>query len=174
MNIKKFFPVTIICGGIFFIFLWLHFVFIPIQSQILEIQTETKRLQAVEKDLEKLQRRNKNLSEFAEFTEENLSKSKKLLPEKSSEENFSEEIYKSAEKNKILINSLKVGELISEENFQKQSVQIKIEGNYTSILNFISDIYDGKRFAKPENISMENSGENFITCNAEFFIFSLK
>lgn len=172
MKIKKFLPVAIICGGIFLISTLLYFVFIPIQGKILEMETETKNFQAVEKNLRELQRRHENFEEFAESIEENLNELKKSLPEKSSQEKFSAEIYQAAEKNKIAVTLLQVGEIISEENFQKQSVKIKLEGNYISILNFLRDIYDGERFAKLENISLESSKENFITCDAEFFIFS--
>lgn len=178
MNIKKFFPAVIIFGGIFLIFAFMEFVFSPIQSKILEMQTETKHLQAVEKNLRELQSRHENFAEFAAVTEENLIELKKLLPEKSLQEQFTAKIYKSAEKNKLVVNSLQVGELIPIENdnknFQKQSIKIKISGNYISILNFLREIEDGERFAKLENIFVENSGKNTVTCNAEFFIYVLE
>ena len=176
MKIKKSFPVAIICGGIFLIFLFVQFIFIPIQSKILEMQTETKRLQAIEKNLSELQSRHENFSEFVELTAENLSVLKKFLPEKSAQENFTAELYKFAEKNKLAVIFLQVGELVSvenaEKNFQMQSIKIKLEGNYISLLNFLREVEDGERFAKLENISLENSAENFVTCNAEFFIYS--
>ena len=172
MKTKKSLPVVITVGGIFLILALLYFVFIPIHGKILEMETETKHLQAVEKTLREFERRHENFEEFAELTEERLLELKKAFPEKSSQEKFSAEIYKSAEKNKIAVTLLQVGELILEENFQKQSVKIKLEGNYISILNFLRDIYDGERFAKLENISLESSKENFITCDAEFLIFS--
>ena len=73
---------------------------------------------------------------------ESSSKLEKLLPENSDQEKFSAEIYKLAEKNKIAVTSLQVGETISdnEKNLSRQSVKIKLEGKYISILNFMYNI----------------------------------
>lgn len=174
MQMKKFSPVVIIGGGIFLIIMFLQLIFLPLQSQILEMRMETAHLQAVEKTLRKFESQQENFEDFAELTRENLIELQKLLPEKSAQEEFTAEIYKAAEKNKIAVTFLQVGDLVAEENFQKQSVKIKLEGDFISVLNFLRDISDGERFAKLENITLENSEENFIICNAEFFIFALK
>lgn len=175
MRGKNFLPIMIICGGfvaIFFI-LW-NFFYVPIQGEILQMQLETKKLLAVEKELKILQSRHEDFAEFVESNGEELSKLKKLLPENSAQEKFSAELYKLAEKNKIAVTSLQVGEIISDEekNLSRQSVKIKIEGKYIAILNFLREVEDGERFAKLENISLENSGGNLILGEAEFFIFS--
>ena len=156
----------------FLSFALFKFVYVPLQSEIFEMQIETKRLQAVEKSLKSFQRQHENLSEFMELTEDRLTVSKKLLPEKLETENFVSEVYKSAGENSVNLILLQVGEVVAEEKFQRQSVKIKIAGDYVSILNFMRSIYDGERFAKLENISMEKSDKNFIACEMEFFIFS--
>ena len=174
MREKNFLPIAIICGGVVAIFILWQFFYVPIQSEILQMQLETKKLLAVEQELKILQSRHEDFSEFVALNGERLSELKKLLPENSEQEKFSAEIYKLAEKNKITVTSLQVGEIISDEekNLSRQSVKIKLEGKYISILNFIREIEDGGRFAKLENISLENSDGNLILSETEFFIFN--
>lgn len=174
MRGRNFLPITIICGGVVAIFILWKFFYVPIQSEILQMQLETKKLSAVEHELKILQSRHENFSEFVELNGERLSELKKLLPESSNQEKFSAEIYKLAERNKIAVTSLQVGEIISyeEKKLSRQSVKIKFEGKYISILNFLREVEDGERFAKLENISLENSDGNLILSEAEFFIFN--
>lgn len=174
MRGKNFLPITIICGGFVAIFILWQFLYVPMKSEILQMQLETKRLLAVERELKILQSRHENFSEFVELNGERLSELKKLLPQNSEQEKFTAEIYKLAEENKIAVTSLQVGEIISDEekNLSRQSVKIKLEGKYILLLNFIREIEDGERFAKLENISLENSDGNLILSEAEFFIFN--
>lgn len=174
MRGKNFLPIIIICGGLSAIFILWKFFYVPIQSEILQMQLETKKILAVEQELKILQSRHKDFSEFVELNGERLNELGKLLPQNSNQEKFSAEIYKLAEKNKIAVTSLQVGEKISddEKNLSRQSVKIKLEGKYISILNLIREIEDGERFAKLENISLENVEGNLISSEAEFFIFS--
>lgn len=176
MRGKNFLPITIICGGFVAIFVLWQFFYMPLQSEILQMQLETKKLLAVEHELKILQSRHEDFAEFVELNGERLSELKKLLPENSEQEKFSAEIYKLAEKNKIAVTALQVGETVSneEKNLSRQSVKVKVEGKYIAILNFIREIEDGERFVKLENISLENSEGSLILSEAEFFIFSNK
>lgn len=174
MREKNLLPITIICGGCVAIFILWNFFYIPIQGEILQMQLETKKLSATEKELKILQSRHEDFSDFVESNGEKLIEMKKLLPEKSDQEKFSAEIYKFAEKNKIAVTSLQVGEikLDDEKKLSRQSIKIKLEGKYISFLNFIRAVEDGERFAKLENISLENTDGNLISGEAEFFIFN--
>lgn len=174
MRGKNFLPITIICGGVVAIFILWQFFYVPIQSEILQMQLETKKILAVEKELKILKSRHEDFAEFVALNGESLSKLEKLLPENSDQEKFSAEIYKLAEKNKIAVTSLQVGETISdnEKNLSRQSVKIKLEGKYISILNFIRETEDGERFVKLENISLETAENNLVLSETEFFIFS--
>ena len=138
------------------------------------MQLETKKILATTQELKTLQSRHENFAEFVELNGERLSELKKLLQKNSAQEKFSAEIYKLAEKNKIAVTSLQVGEITSddEKNLSRQSVKIKLEGRYVAILNFIREIEDGERFAKLENISLETAENNLVLSEAEFFIFS--
>lgn len=165
---KKILLLFAVLGAASFIFMT---AFISVQTEISNMQTETYRLQAIEKDLRKLQARQK----IFELTTERFDELKRYLPSKPAQEIFTAEIYHTAEKNKIAITNLQVGELINlenEKNFLRQSVKIQIEGDYISILNFLREISDGERFTRLENISLESSRENFIICNVEFYIYS--
>lgn len=176
MRRKNFLPIIIFFCGLIFIFAFCEFIFFPTQSEILKIKTETQQLQITLQELNELERQHENLSEFAEKNAENLQELKLLLPSAPSQETFSAELYKTAEKNKISVTSLQVGESIQtdEEKLQSQSVKIKLEGNYISLLNFIREIEDGERFAKPKNISLESGEANLIFCEIEFLIFNMK
>lgn len=172
---KNFFLPAIILFFAALAFLYRQFIFLPVQSEILNMQMESRRLQAVEKNLRDLKARHENFSEFVELTEMRLIEAENFLPKKPAQEKFTADIYKFAEKNKIAVTNLQVGELNfvdDNKNLQRQSVRIKLEGNYIAILNFLREISDGDRFATFENISIENKRENFIECDTEIFIYS--
>ena len=173
---KKIFilPIIIFSFVLLTILYW-QFIFIPMQSEILSMQTETRRLQAVEKNLRDLKSRHENFEEFAESTEARYIEAQNYLPSTPSPEKFIAQIYKLAEQNKIAVTNVQVGELNFVEdnkNLQRQSIKIKFEGNYISALNYLREILDGERFTNLENISMENKQENFIECEAEFYIYN--
>ena len=174
MREKNFLPVAVILVGLILSFIFWKFIFEPTRSEILKMQTETKKLQAAAQELESLQLRHENFSDFVELNGERLKNLRLLLPSNSSQEKFTAEIYRAANENKISVTSLQVGELTEAEgeNLRRQSVRIKLTGNYISILNFVREIQDGERFAKLENISMEIDASNLISGDAEFFIFN--
>ena len=175
MRGKIFLPIMIICGVFLSaIFILWNFFYIPLQGEILQMQLETKKILAVEDELKTLQSRHGDFAEFVALNGERLNALKKFLPSAPEQEKFSAEIYKLAEKNKIAVTSLQVGEITSVEkkNLSRQSIKIKLEGKYISILNFIRGLADGERFAKLENISLETAENNLILGEAEFFIFN--
>ena len=174
MHGKFFLPTIIFCGGIAVICILWNFFCVPIQSEILQMKIETKKLLAVGREIKTLQRRHEDFSEFVELNAERLNEMEKYLPSTPSQEKFSAEIYKIAEKNKIAVISLQVGEStsIEEKKLSRQSVKIKIQGKYISILNFLREIEDGERFAKLENISLELAEGSLISGEMEFFIFN--
>lgn len=165
----------IICSLVLLTILFWQFIFVPIQSEILNMQSESRRLQAIEKNLLKLKARHENFAEFVELTDARLIESENFLPVKHSQEKFTADIYKIAERNKIAVTNLQVGEINFVEdnkNLRRQSIKIKFEGNYISAINFLREIADGERFAKSENISIENLRDNFINCEVDFYIYS--
>ena len=168
-----------ICSAILFLiggYLWT--IYLSMQSEILELQTEINRLQGTERILENFLEREKNFPALADLSEENFLSAQENLPAESEQEKFTDEIYQSANKNNILVNSMQVGELspveTSKKNsgeFYRQSVKVQLEANYISLLNFVREILDGNRFATLANISVERDAE-ILFCDAEFFIYS--
>ena len=173
---KKYFLLPIIiCIFAMLTFLYWQFIYIPVQSEILNMQIETRKLQATEKKLRDFEARYGDLKDFAELIEVRLNEAQNYLPDKPLTEKFTAELYKVAEKNKIALTYLQVGDINFVEdnkNLRRQSIKIKLAGDYVSILNFLREILDGERFINIENILIENRRENFLDCDAEFYIYS--
>ena len=173
MNKKNFLPplILIICATA--LFLYWQLIYIPVQSEIAKFDAETKKIQAAEKELTYLQTRYKNFEEIAELTAERLAAAQELLPAEMNAEKFIAALYTLAEDKKILINSVQVGEFLESDSVQKQSVKIRLDADYISLLNFIREILDGERLASLENYSITSDGEsNILNCELEFIIFS--
>lgn len=172
---KKFLPVTVIFICVILTFLYRQFIFIPVQNEISNMHIESRRLHAVEKSLRDLKMRHDNFPDFVENTEIQLIELQNLLPDKPLQEKFTASIYKIAEKNKIAVTNLQVGDstVTDNKNLLRHSIKIKLEGDYISILNFLREIIDGERFTKLENITLENNRDNLINCDAEFYIYSI-
>ena len=145
-----------------FVLFYLQSVYISWQSEILEMQSETKKILASEITL-------RNFSDNeTELSEENLISAREFLPLESEQEKFTDEIYRSANRYNIKINSVQVDELSEvEKNFYRQAVKVQFDADYISVLNFLREISDDKRFSVLENISVNNN-----ICDAEFFIYS--
>lgn len=145
-----------------FVLFYLQSVYISWQSEILEMQSETKKILASEITL-------RNFSDNeTELSEENLISAREFLPLDSEQEKFTDEIYRSANRYNIKINSVQVDELSEvEKNFYRQAIKVQFDADYISVLNFLREISDDKRFSVLENISVNNN-----ICDAEFFIYS--
>ena len=173
MNDRKFFPAIIftICATVAFLY-W-QLIYIPIQAEISNLNAETKKFQAAEKELKTLQTRYKNFEDVVDSTAESLSLAQELLPAEMNDEKFIAALYTLAENKKILINSVQVGEISEKDSVQRQSIKIRLDADYISLVNFIREILDGERLASLENFSLTGNGEsNILDCELEFSIFA--
>lgn len=149
---------------------WL-LVYAPVKAEISAMNLETQRLQMQTRELETLQARYGNLEDFAEKADERLTLAQDFLPTNVDDEKFVDGLYKIAAGKKILINSVQVGEIQGDE-IQRQSVRVRLDADYISLLNFIREVLDGGRLVALESFSLEGSG--ILNCELEFFIFAVK
>ena len=166
MSNKNFLPpiIFIICATT--LFLYWQLIYIPVQAEITKFDAETKKFQAAEKELNYLQTRYKNFEEIAELTAEKL-------PAEMNDEKFIAALYTLATDKNILIKSVQVGEISENDSVQKQSIKIRLDADYISLLNFIREILDGERLASLESYSISSDGEsNILNCELEFIIFA--
>ena len=165
--------IAISCVVTFFL---ITLIYTPLKSEILSMQTETRRLQIIEAELTNFEKKHGNVEDFARLIETRLTESRELLPSESLQDVFAAEIYKIADQNKLLVDSIQIGDVESVEgdnkNFFRQSVKIKVEGDYISTLNLIREVLDSKRFVTIDNISFE-SAENILIGDIEFSIYHL-
>ena len=172
---EKYFPIATIVLCIVVAIFFKQFIFAPTKTEIFSMQLETRRLQAEKNDVETFKRRNGDLKIFSERVEENLNEAREFLPSESMQDAFVAQLSQIADSKKILIQSVQVDDAEpitddADENIFRQAVRIKFEGNYISILNFLREILDGKRFATVENISIGKS-ENVLVGDVEIFIY---
>lgn len=136
------------------------------------MELETRRLRDVEREILQLKARHENLSEFVEQKESELDAMKKFLPTTLMQDKFIDELYRAAEVHKAQIISVRADEIISEEKFQSQTVSVKLETDYASLLNFLREISDGERLTRLENFSATSAGDGIISCELSFKIFA--
>lgn len=173
MNKKNSLPaiILIICAMV--AILYRQFVYIPIQKEIADLNFETEKVEAIEKEIATLTARHKNFEEFVASTEEKLLQMQEFLPAEMNAEKFIAELYILAENKKILINSVQAGEIAEKDSVNRQKINIRLESDYISLLNFIREILDGERLASLENFSIASEGESSIlNCELEFMIFA--
>ena len=173
---KKIFylPLTIL---IFFLvgYTFNEFFYQPYQKEIFKINLETKKIHAEEKILSDFKNRHKNFDNFVELVDSNFYSAKNYLPENSQADIFVNEIYKIAEKNRVKINSVQVGDIsnFDSEKVQQQNISLKLSAEYVQILNFIRELLDGERLTNLENFSIEPTDiKNLLTCEITFVIYS--
>ncbi len=184
MNREKFLPLITLALCLFATFLFVKLIYAPIKSETSAAQLESRRLHAVEKNLQEFKKRHGDIEKFLALTETRLKSARELLPIENSQDTFAAEIYKIAEKNKVLVTSVQMGELEpvesakgaegdeGDKNILRQSVKIKVEADYIATLNFLRDILNGERFTALETISLA-SDKNILTGDIELLIFNL-
>jgi len=136
------------------------------------MELETRRLRDVEREILQLKARHENLSAFVEQKESELDAMKKFLPTTLMQDKFIDELYRAAEVHKAQIISVRADEIISEEKFQSQTVSVKLETDYASLLNFLREISDGERLTRLENFSATSEGDGIVSCELSFKIFA--
>lgn len=163
--------VVVICATVGILY-W-QLIYEPVRAEIMAMDAETKRIETLEGEIEKLQLRYGNLEDLAALTEERLAQMQEYVPAEMETEKFVAEMYRLSEGKKILINAVQVGEISEKDSVQKQSVRVRLESDYISLLNFIREILDGERLASFESFTIAREGRtNILNCELEFVIFA--
>ena len=178
MNRKKFLPAITLALCLFATLIFVILIYTPIKSETAAAQIELRKIQATEKILQDFTKRHGNIEKYLALTETRLKSARELLPLENFQDTFAEEIYKIAEKNKVRVQSVQMGELEQIDNAEtdkkilRQSVKIKVEADYISTLNFLREILNGGRYTTLETISLA-SDKNILTGDIEISIFNL-
>ena len=163
--------VCIICATVAILY-W-QLIYLPVQAEISRLDAETTQIEIAEREIKNLQERYGDLEKLVESANESLAQMQEYLPAEMQAEKFVAELYALAEDKQILINSVQMGEVSEKNSVQNQSVKIKLESDFISLLNFIREILDGTRLVSFENFSIAREDEtNILNCELEFVIFS--
>ena len=170
---KRFlFPLTLLACVLCF-FVLQEFVWEPARREILNMQLETRRLREVEREVSELKVRYGDLSAAVAQKERELDAAREFLPSELNAEKFIDALYQSAQTQRAEIISVQSGDIGGEE-IQSQTVTVKLEAEYVSLLNFLREILDGKRFATLETVSIDGAGGKILSCELTFKIFAAK
>ena len=171
MRDKNFLPPIIFALIIILSFGWWQFIYEPAQREILAMKLETRRLREVEREIVELKARHENLSAFVEEKELELDEARNFLPATLEQDKFIDELYRAAEFHRARIISVQTDESTSEP-LQAQVVNVKLEADYISLLNFIRMTLDGERLTNLERFSVEHAVGRILSCELSFKIFA--
>lgn len=169
---EKFFLPSILTACVIFFVGWYQFFYEPIQREILSMELETRRLREVEREISELKARYGNLSTLAEAKSLQLDEARNFLPPTLMQDEFIDALYRAAEFSNARIISVHAGEEISSKEIQAQIINVTLEADYISLLNFIRTTLDGERLTNLENFSVESAGNKILSCKLSFKIFA--
>lgn len=170
---KKFlFPLTVLACVLCFVVLQ-EFVWEPARREVLNMQLETRRLREVEREILELKTRHGDLTAAVAQKERELEAAREFLPGELDAGKFIDALYQSAQSQRAEIISVQAGE-VGGEKLQSQTVTVKLEADYVSLLNFLREISDGKRLATLETVSVDGAGGKILSCELTFRIFAAK
>jgi Tfp pilus assembly protein PilO len=172
MNDKKFLPPLILALIIILSVGWYKFIYESAQREILNMELETRRLREVEREILELKARHEDLAAFIEEKELQLDDARNFLPPTLAQEKFIDELYRTADSVNVRIISIRTGEVNSSGEIQSQDVNVKLDADYISLMNFIREILDGGRLINLEKIFMEKSSGKILSCELSFKIFA--
>ena len=157
---------------IIFFFAWHQFFFEPVQREILNTELETRRLREIEREILELKTRYGNLATLVEEKDSESDAAKNFLPPTLMQDKFIDELYRSADAQKVRLVSVQADETVSAEKISAQFVSVNLESNYVSLLNFIRKIVDGERLARLENFSITSAENEIVSAELRFKIFA--
>lgn len=170
---KRFLPLVTLAVCVLCFFALNEFVFEPARRDILNMQLETRRLREVEREVLALKARHGDLTAAVAQKERELDAAREFLPVELEQDKFIDALYRTAENQRAQIISVQAGDVEGDE-LQSQTVTVKLESQYVSLLNFAREIVDGKRFAVLEKASIDGTGDKFLSCELTFRIFAAK
>ena len=171
MRDKNFLPLIVFALIIILSFGWWQFIYEPTQREILAMKLETRRLREVEREIMELKARHEDLSAFVEEKELELDAARNFLPATLEQDKFIDELYRAADFHKARIISVQTDDATS-ETLQAQVVNVKLEADYISLLNFLRAILDGERLTNLERFSLEHAVGRILSCELSFKIFA--
>ena len=165
-------PLTVVACVLCY-FVLQEFVWEPARREIVNMQLETRRLRDIKQEILELKARHGDLSALVAQKERELDAAREFLPSELNAEKFIDALYQSAQAQRAEIISVQAGDIGGEE-LQSQTVTVKLEAEYISLLNFLREILDGKRLAALETVSIDGTGGKILSCELTFRIFAAK
>lgn len=174
MSKQKFLPLMLFVVSAAIIFSWHQFFYETTQREILAMELETRRLRDLEREISELKARHADLSAFVAANEQRLDEARIFLPSTPAQDKFIDELYQAAEAYRVQLVAVQADEVISAEEIESQLVNVSVEADYVSMLNFIRETLDGGRLVSLEKFSAESIGGNVLSCELTFKIFSAR
>ena len=171
MRDKIFLPATLAICAVLFV-CWYQFFYETMQREIVNMELETRRLREVEREIAELKARHGDLTALAETKALQLDEARNYLPPTLAQDEFINGLYRAAESSRARIISVQAGEENLSDKIQSQVVNVTLEADYISLLNFIREVLDGGRLTSLERISVDSAGGKFISCSLSFKIFA--
>ena len=171
MRERFFLPLTLLACAIFF-FGWYQFFYEPTQREIVNAELETRRLREVEREISELKKRHGNLTALAEVKSLQLDDMRNFLPPTLEQDEFIDALYRAAEISNARIISVQAGAESSGKEIQSQVINVTLEADYISLLNFIRVTLDGGRLTNLENFSVTGACNKILSCELSFKIFA--
>ena len=170
MREKFFLPLTLLICAVLFVG-WHRFFYETTQQEISRMDLETRRLREVEREVSELKARHGDLAAFVETKDLQLDEARIFLPPTPAQDEFIDALYRAADSSKARILSVQTGEENSDGELQAQTVNVTLEADYISLLNFIRATLDGGRLTSLESFSVNSAGGKFLSCALSFKIF---
>ena len=171
MREKIFLPLTLLTCALVF-FGWYQFFYEPMQREIVNTELETRRLREVEREISELKTRYGNLTALAEAKSLQLDEARNFLPPTLAQDEFIDGLYRAAEISNARIISVQTSAENSGKEIQSQIIDVKLEADYISLLNFIRTTLDGTRLTNLESFSVTGAGNKILSCELSFKIFA--
>lgn len=171
MNDKFFLPATLIVC-VLVLATWYQFVYEPVRSTMMNMKLETRRLREVEREISELEARHGDLATLIEAKALQLDEARIFFPSTLAQDEFIDTLYKSADDCRARILSVRADEVNSTKEIQSLVVNVRLEADYISLLNFIRETLDGERLTRLKRFSAEHTGNNLLNCELSFKIFA--
>lgn len=161
---KKYFSLALFIVTILSV-LFYHFIHLEKATEIESAKANINRINDEIVLIKNFNSKHKDIDEEVSILAERHYRATEAFPEKLNEEIVIDYLRKVSQNNKLEIVTLNMGEL-KKDSKNTANFNVKIRGNYFNVLDFLMEIYNGRKFIDIRGVDLKNN-DGILTLNLD-------
>ena len=147
------------CIVLFMNIAFYFYLYTPQREEIIELNHQLSLQEQQIKVVESFIDKHPDITAYDKELSAKLNKIDKMMPENPDVSGFIDEISKLADKSSVKITNISPGKFVDKSNYRELAIELKISGDYFSILNFLKELDGLDRLTSVATVKTLAKGE---------------